>query len=234
MPRRLCFLVIAALLAGCSAGGFDAAKLVEPKKISPPYTPNSPSNTLRLLEWCYQHKDEQTYRELFTDDFVFAFSAIDPAGEAYHDRPFVREDELMSVTNLFHGGGPDQPPALDVYLQLDNNFAEFSDPRPGMANFSVHKKIGTAVLLQIACTDGSSYEIRGRASFFLVRGDSALIPQELVDRGFRPDSTRWWIQRWEDETDRGSPGPLWNGAPQPGRTLPTRSKTWGAIKAQYR
>ena len=33
-----------------------------------------------------------------------------------------------------------------------------------------------------------------------MRGDSALIPQQLKDRGFGPDPNRWYIERWEDKT----------------------------------
>ena len=29
---------------------------------------------------------------------------------------------------------------------------------------------------------------------------AAAIPAELQARGFKPDSLRWWIDRWEDET----------------------------------
>ena len=39
-----------------------------------------------------------------------------------------------------------------------------------------------------------------RASAGSIARDSAAIPAELVSRGFKPDSLRWWIDRWEDET----------------------------------
>jgi len=35
-------------------------------------------------------------------------------------------------------------------------------------------------------------------NFFVVRGDSAQIPPQLMARGFRPDTTRWYIERLED------------------------------------
>jgi hypothetical protein len=50
---------------------------------------------------------------------------------------------------------------------------------------------------------GNSVEVTGNALFFLTRGDSAQIPPELIARGLRPDSTRWWMDRMEDETLAG-------------------------------
>ena len=47
-------------------------------------------------------------------------------------------------------------------------------------------------------------EITGSLLFFLTRGDSAAIPQQLIDRGLKPDSTRWWLDRMEDETLAGA------------------------------
>jgi hypothetical protein len=209
--------------------------------------PNSPTNLLRLFEWCYVNRAVAEYREIFSDDYRFVFSAVDPAGDAYRDRPFTREDELISTTNLFRGGDADQPAATDISLILDNNFAEFTDPRPGKGNFKIHKKIGTSVLLSIRTTDGNQTEVRGRASFFVVRGDSAVIPQELVDRGFEQDSTRWYIERWEDETNTNTPIVITDGmrarsapaarvAPPslPGRNGAQVARiSWGALKAWY-
>jgi hypothetical protein len=51
-------------------------------------------------------------------------------------------------------------------------------------------------------TDEQDFQVLGSARFFLVRGDSVAIPPELNTR-FGQDSTRWWIERWEDETQGG-------------------------------
>jgi hypothetical protein len=64
----------------------------------------------------------------------------------------------------------------------------------------------------------------------VVRGDSALIPQELVSRGFRPDSTRWYVDQWNDETQVGSA----LSRAFPVSALPSRGTTWGDILALYR
>ena len=60
----------------------------------------------------------------------------------------------------------------------------------------------------------------------MVRGDSAAIPAEL---GFGPDSTRWYIERWEDETLSSGSRTLPVAAPQP-----ARNTTWGMILTLYR
>ena len=83
-------------------------------------------------------------------------------------------------------------------------------------------------------TDVEEFQVTGAARFFLARGDSALIPAELVARGFRADPGHWYIQRWEDET-LGSLAPTARegGAP-PLTTQPTRSTTLCSIKVLYR
>ena len=45
--------------------------------------------------------------------------------------------------------------------------------------------------------------VNGNTTFYLVRGDSAQIPPDLKARGFVPDATRWYIERYEDKTDTG-------------------------------
>jgi hypothetical protein len=60
-----------------------------------------------------------------------------------------------------------------------------------------HQQIVAGVHLRID-TGEQEFNVEGLATFYLVRGDSALIP---TDTGLRADSTRWWIERWEDATD---------------------------------
>src|SRR5262245_20308394 len=130
--RALGLLLMSVVLLG-AAGCFNpfdpAVRGTGFRKAAP--VPTTAANLLRLFEWCYNNRAVAEYREIFTDDYRFAFSALDPAGEAYQDRPFTREGELISTTNLFRGGDADQPAATDISLILDNNFSEFRDPRPG-------------------------------------------------------------------------------------------------------
>ena len=173
--------------------------------------PSTPSGVLRLFEWCYNEKAIAEYREIFTDDYEFFFSPTDSAGSAWRGEHYRREDELISATNLFVGGTASEPAARTISLQLDRNFLVTPDPdyvRFPPPNESMyrdrfgrwHKSIRTTVTLRIETDDSNQLEITGHARFYLVRGDSALIPQEMLDKGFRPDSTRWYIRRWDDET----------------------------------
>jgi hypothetical protein len=71
--------------------------------------------------------------------------------------------------------------------------------------------------------------VLGFESLYFVRGDSACIPQELRDRGYEPDSTRWWIEHWEEfVVASGAPS-----APRVARPPPLRPVTLGALKALY-
>ena len=56
------------------------------------------------------------------------------------------------------------------------------------------------VRLDIARGGGSGLHVLGQALFSMVRGDSARIPQELIDVGFHPDSTQWYVEGWRDMT----------------------------------
>lgn len=196
----LALAVLAVGLAGCF-NPFQPLVSSSRGVSSPAPVPNTPANAIKLIEWCYNNRDADVYREVFTDDYVFVFGLTDTAGNAYRDRPYRREDELESATNLFVGGGG-SPPASRITLTFDRTLIALGDSRPGF-NPRWHKSILTNVNLSVQISDGdnqSSLEVTGKARYYVVRGDSARIPDELVQRGFRPDSTRWWVERWEDET----------------------------------
>jgi len=222
----------------------------------PPPVPNTAQNTLRLLEWAYNHKAIDEYRELFTADYRFVFSDLDSNGAAYRDVPWTRDDEIISTSKLFLGGDADQPAATDIRLTLDRNFQLTADGRPGK-NAKWHKSIATQVVLHILLSDGHVDDVTGQVKFFLVRGDSALIPDDLP---LAPDSLRWWIDRWEDQTAQGGGTLLWapgassltsapstvragartpahttsTPAPAPASTNPPEVTTWGTLKHRYR
>jgi hypothetical protein len=165
----------------------------------PPPTPNSPQNVIRLFEWVWKNRDITVYKEILTDDFRFIFALGDSAGNLFRDEPVTREMELNIARNLFVGGGS-AAPATSITLTLDPTLRALPDSRPGK-NPRWHNEIVTSVDLSIKTEDGAEYRILGNARFFVVRGDSALIPGEL---GFGPDSTRWYIDQWHDETLQGS------------------------------
>jgi hypothetical protein len=207
----------------------------------PQPVPDTPQGVLRLFEWCYEQREPTVYRELFTDDYRFLFSAADSAGNPYRDRPFTREDELASTTRLFEE-------AVDIRLVFDVNFNVLPDYREGKRDsVEFYKSIRTTVNLTIRGEDGGSTEVRGHALFFVCRGDVALIPDELVQRGFGPDPKRWYINRWEDET-AGEGAPLAALRPRGSISAPSLRVaensspvpsaqqgilTWGWLKAYY-
>jgi hypothetical protein len=138
----------------------------------------------------------------------------------------TREVMLTMVHNLFVGGGS-CPPANSITLSFDPTLVPQDDDRPGK-DPRWHQEILTGVNLYIR-TDDNSWNVQGRARFYVVRGDSAMIPQDLVAKGFGPDPTRWYIDRWDDET-------LVQSAARavPAQPLPTHAVTWGDILVLYR
>ncbi len=194
----LAAVVAAALVSGGCFNPFSPLVSTQRATSTPAPVPNSAANVVRLFEWCWNNRGIQEYEEIFTDDFRFQFALGDSAGNAYRDVPWTREDELRSATGLFVGT-PDHPAATEIDLSLDKTLYALPDDRPGK-NPIWHKSIRSSVTLTVTLEGQGLNEVRGYAKFYLVRGDSAVIPPELVAKGFKPDSLRWWIDRWEDET----------------------------------
>jgi len=197
----------ALLLAGCFNPFNPLVAKDRAGASDPPPNPSRPDQIIRLFEWCWDHRSITDYEEVFTDDFLFAFASTDSAGRSFQGAVLTRTDEIETARHLFVGGGT-SPPANSISLQLDQNLFALQDTRPGKKDTTYHREIITSVVLRIE-TDEESFQVTGDARFFVVRGDSALIPQDMVDRGFRPDKDRWYIERWEDET-QGSGGGIAN------------------------
>jgi hypothetical protein len=187
---------ITALAVGLS-GCFNpfAPRLASGLGVSKPKpVPNSPAGVMELFQWCWENRAIAEYRELFSDDFVFRFALADSAGDAYKERPWTREDELISAQNLFVGGGQEEP-ATSISLQFNNALRALNDTRPGK-DPAWHRQLTIDVVLTVTRPSGQ-FEVKGANIYYVVRGDSARIPAEL---GFGPDPDRWYIERWEDET----------------------------------
>ena len=253
-PRRatatLLLLAIAALVPGCFNPFNPLVAKNRAGATDPPPYPNRPDLVVRLFEWCWDHRSIIEYEEIFTDDFLFEFAATDTAGNAFRGRALTRFDEIETTRHLFVGGGA-SPPANSITLQLDQNLIAGPDSREGKSDTTFFQEITTSVVLRID-TDEEDFQVTGQARFFLVRGDSAVIPAELIARGFGPDPGRWYIQRWEDETVgstgaysalRGRrEGGLATLPPGPGSTLEAegsaaqiwpRQATWGFVKSVF-
>ena len=187
------------LLAGC-VNPFDPRVATVRGVSSPPPVPNSASKVVELFAWCWSNRAYQEYTEIFSDDFRFQFSQRDTAGQSERGEFLNREQELEIAKHLFVEGNATNPPATSIVLTIDRNLIDSPDSRQGK-NPKWHREIATQVTLTIR-TDEQDFQVLGSARFFLVRGDSVLIPPELMTR-FSQDSTRWWIERWEDETQGG-------------------------------
>jgi hypothetical protein len=242
--RPVLFAAIAvATLAGCF-NPFHPLISSRRGVSEPPPVPLDARSTLLLFKWCWENRAIEEYREIFTDDYIFVFSAQDSAGNAFRDVPWTREDEMASSTNLFTGGSATEPPADRITLDFTSPLITFPSSFPGHHPVW-HKEIRAEVNLRVQ-RGQSTLEVRGPGLFFFVRGDSAAIPQELVQRGFGPDSTRWYIQRWEDETVATAAGAfsvreITHAAAAGGtsvqtsepRPLPPSLSSWGAIRAYF-
>lgn len=196
-------LALAALSQGCF-NPFDPLTAARRGVSEPAPVPNTAQGVLDLFAWCWNQRAYEEYTEIFTEDFEFRFASADSAGNAYRDRALYRQDELDTARHLFVEGTATEPPATRIALiYQDRNFVPQRDSRPGKA-FPWHQEIKRSVVLSIDTQD-QQFRINGAARFFLVRGDSAKIPEEMLQRGFGPDVNRWYIERWEDETV-GAPG----------------------------
>ena len=164
---------------------------------------------------------------MLAGDFAFRFAQGDSAGNAFHDHPIGREDLLDCLARLFAGGGS-LAPADSVLLAFDPVLQSFPDSRQGK-DPTWHREIVTGVDLAI-WTGGAEYRITGNARFFVARGDSAVIPADLAAEGVRPDSTRWYIDGWHDETlrEEGTFPRVVPAMPQP-----SNDTTWGGVLARY-
>jgi len=212
-------------LAGCS----ERHGVTGPDGLlPPPPDPVSPQAVVRLFEWSWNYRSLDHLAETLSGDFRFVFAQGDSAGNQFRDHSMDRQQLLDCAGHLFFGSAT-EPPATSIVLHFDPTLRPVDDSRPGR-NPRWHKEIVTSVDLDVR-TELKGYRITGYARFFVVRGDSALIPPDLVARGFHPDATRWYIQQWNDETlvvPTGVPR-----APA-ARALPANHVTWGKLLALYR
>ncbi len=184
------------LLAGCAT---RVTRPVVAQDQGPPAPiPFAPDRVLRLLEWSFDHKGIQQLAEMFSGDFQHVSSAADSAGAAFRGTPWTREDELLEAARLFSA-------ARAIDFEFDHNFVVLPDPRTASSDpiGRWHRTIRTQHRLSVWFRDGGRRTDYRLDEFFFVRGDSAQIPDDLKASGFGPDSTRWYIQRWDEEPNPG-------------------------------
>jgi hypothetical protein len=189
--RVFSLLLVVAVAVGCSG---KKSRPQEPDVPVPP-VPNSPINALALLEWCWDHRNATIYRDVFAADYVYTFAPADSQAIGVH---LSRDEELAMAENLFSEGTPGHPAATSITFGLNPVLIVQNDDRPGK-NGTWHKRIGTSVRLTVN-TPGPDYSTVSEAVFYVTRGDSAVIPPDLVARGFTPDPARWYVDGWTDLT----------------------------------
>src|SRR5206468_624850 len=127
----------------------------------------------------------------------FAFTAL----EAVDNPPIDRVTEIEIARHLFVDGSATEPRAKRITLEYGSSLIAIPDTRPGKIA-PWHQQITTPVILRAELVDGT-WDVEGNVTFYLVRGDSALIPKDLQERGFGPNQGHWYIERWEDNTSSG-------------------------------
>jgi hypothetical protein len=160
-----------------------------------PPVPNSPLGVVDLFQWSMDHRDLPHFEELFTSDFQLVFAASDSGGNPYRTKPFTRDDILIAAHDLFVS-------TRSISLIFDWDPQDSDDLRVGM-NPRWHQQVQLPSLtLTIEQSHGSVLHFGGGLLVYTARGDSAAVPQDLLNRGIKPDSTRWMIGRIEDQTNR--------------------------------
>jgi hypothetical protein len=194
MALRLWGLALGVCLAGCGSGD----RVVQPpaQDSAPAPVAVSAAQALRLLEWVYDHKSSEAYRRLLAGDFRFDCTWADSAGAEWRGTPSTRDDELVFAMRLFGD------PMVAIQMTLDRNFFVYPDPEYAVSDpfGRWHKRIRSPITVVITRANGRLIDLAGHADFALVRGDSAVIADDLIRDGVRPDSTVWYLRRWVDET----------------------------------
>jgi hypothetical protein len=194
MPRRSRCLLLAAVLLGTA--GCETKQPTQP--VDTPPSAASPAGALRVLEWAWNHRDLERYAALLPEEFTFASLSGDSAGNPYRATPWLRAHELAAIDHLFHGGNPSHPAVTEVSLAFDDLHV-MADPRPGKSP-RWHKSVRARMVLDLALDGGGGISLTSDPWFFVVRGDSATVPEDLLDQGVVPDSTHWYLERWEEPT----------------------------------
>jgi len=219
------------ILAGCGGGDKSTKPVVPPSDGLPDGTPqaDSPAHLMQRLEATWESEVEAQYELLLTNDFRYTFSAAADPELANLYPNWGRTDEVTAITHLFTGfvntsGTPISAASLiDMTLNGVQQGTDL-DHADSTAYYQriIVTSLDAVIEVPVAGSDPIFYHISSRHEYFLVRGDAAVLPS-----GTSPDSTRWYLRRWDDLSPPPptSKGPVIN---------PAQPKTLGSIRAQYR
>ena len=256
-PRTILLAPAALLLAACAAGCFNPFRPlvgVGAASAVPAPAASSATGVIQRLRWCWVNESIGEYEELFTDDFHFVFSDV----EAADNPPLLRSDELDRARHIFVDGSAAEPRAKRIDLEFSNSLRPTPDQRQGKMS-PWHQQINTGVVLKAELQD-QIWDVEGNVVFYVVRGDSAHLPADLLQR-FGHDASHWYIEQWEDKTasgqggtslirhlldraragapappaaPRASAGALSQGANGRSDLVPDFHGTWGGLKILYK
>lgn len=195
--ERFIRIVMLTGFAGLWVTSCDTAHTVAPVQDIGPVA-STPAAAVQRLAWAFEHRDLEAVAGLLPENATFASADVDSAGNVLSD-DWTRPELLEALGSMFYGVSGVSEPA-NVNFQLDRNLVAFADTRAGL-DPRVHKTIRSGLDLRVFDpTQQTTFEVTGQLAFYTPRGDSATIPPERMAQGERPDSTRWWIERLEDDT----------------------------------
>lgn len=190
-----CLAVVAsiALVPGCSTrptAPSRASGLLPVPNVGEPVA-DSPVHALDRFQWSLEHLNLAEFGTVLSGDFSFRCTPRDSAGTSV-DRPALREDLLGIMRHVFETGSPSVPKAASIELTWLSDRVALPDPRPGM-DPAFHRVIQTGLALHEVAGDGA-LDVEDVIAFSFVRGDSAVLPADLIERGVHPDAATWYIE----------------------------------------
>ena len=194
IPRAAALLTLALFAAtGCSSSTEPAADV--------PATPaHSPEAAVRQMVAAWNNRSFELAAVTLAEDYEFLASSADSLRNT--TGLWLRYDELQLIRDMFEPDGL-TPTVRSLHAGIDRVLIAMPDSRPGK-NPRWHRMIRTSFDLQTRLQRPSgeieNYPVDGAVVFYLTRGDSAVIAPDQLSAGVEPDSTQWWIDRWEDET----------------------------------
>ena len=239
-------LTLAALpvLAGCG-GSNPFSPPPDLTHTLPKDTPpnDSPQNTMIRFQRAYQYQDITQYTNLLTSDFRYTFSAqSDPTLNTTYPN-WGKDDETESTKHLLTGftnaSAVYVPPASNITIQFINDQYYLDPLHSDSLSFYRYCPVTTVNLNIDVPVDGggsTTYIISAAHSFYLVRGDAA-----ILDPGQAADSTHWYIRHWDDLSPKlgastiqvaSAHAPLGTAGSTGGAT--SMPITWGGLKGSYR
>lgn len=221
-------LLVTALFLACVAAGCSKTPM---RPVVPPAhaaVATTPVGAVQALGLACEARDTTAYRALFTVDYVFRLDPFDPSFYEYPGSELTRADELILAAHMFHLGNHTVAAASRIEVAWLDSLIESPDDRPGKTS-PYHAMISTRGRI-LADLGDAIFDASDPQVFYLVRGDSALVPPGL---GLAADSTRWFIERWEDYSL--APPAAWERTrdTRPMQTTPGGRKLWGSLKKLY-